>query len=37
MANAKLEAILRHDRAIVTATLIVLTALAWSYVALARC
>lgn len=32
MANATLEAILRHDRAIVTATLIVLTALAWGYV-----
>ena len=31
MANAALETILRRDRAIVIATLIVPTALAWSY------
>ena len=32
MANATLENILRRDRAIVVATLIILIALAWSYV-----
>ena len=32
MADAALEAVLRRDRAIVVAALVILTALAWAYV-----